>query len=157
MYKFSRFQLSQLVIQVSNLSNQKIPSEIFCLAQMKGEVALRFNLPFHPVELTENCLVTVPSFAAKKNNFTYKKLRVLQERENRAISKRLPQIPDFPVFPGIHDVQTDGENMGKFVGLMRRAKSGIGLFPRVFPLREKMGMDVKVMFFPQLIVHQNSR
>ena len=88
-----------------------------------------------------------------RNIYTYKKQRVLQERENQAISKRLPLIPDFPGFPGIHDVQTDGENMGKSVGLMRRANSGIGLFPRVFPLREKMGMDVKVMFFPQLIVH----
>ena len=88
-----------------------------------------------------------------KNIYTYKKLRVLQERENQAISKRLPLILDFLGALGIHDVQTDGENMGKSVGLMRQAKSGIGLFLRVFPLREKMGMDVEVMFFPQLIVH----
>ena len=114
---------------------------------------MRFNLPFCPVQLTENFLVTVHRLYGLRNIYTYKKQRVLQERENQAISKRLPLIPDFPGFPGIHDVQTDGENMGKSVGLMRRAKSGIGLFPRVFPLREKMGMDVKVMFFPQLIVH----
>ena len=53
----------------------------------------------------------------------------------------------------MHAVQTDEENMGKFVGLMRRANSGIGLFPQVFPLRETMGMDAKVMFFPRVIVH----